>query len=225
MKSSALARVAAAGTAAAALAFAAPATAAAHVTVSANTTEAGRYAVLTVGVPHGCDGSATTSVAIQIPEVFSNVTPTVNPNWDVEKVMEPLDPPVDDGHGGQRTERVAEVVYTANTPLPDDLRDTFELSVRLPDAPGDTLYFPSIQTCEEGETAWTQIAADGQDADDFDYPAPQVTLTAAAADDDSDVTAAADDASGVSGVSIAALGLSVVAVVLGGAALARTRRT
>lgn len=225
MKTSALARVAAAGTAAAALAFAAPATAAAHVTVSANTTEAGQYAVLTVGVPHGCDGSATTSVAIQIPEVFSNVTPTVNPNWDVEKVMEPLDPPVDDGHGGQRTERVAEVVYTANTPLPDDLRDTFELSVRLPDAPGGTLYFPSIQTCEEGETAWTQIAADGQDADDFDYPAPQVTLTAAAADDDTDVTAAADDASGVSGVSIAALGLSVVAVVLGGAALARTRRT
>nr|WP_083962317.1 YcnI family protein [Hoyosella altamirensis] len=203
-----------------------PTTAAAHVTVSANTTEAGRYAVLTVGVPHGCDGSATTSVAIQIPEAFTSVTPTVNPNWDVEKVMEQLDPPVDDGHGGQITERVAEVVYTANTPLPDDLRDTFELSVRLPDAPGETLHFPAIQTCEEGETAWTQIATEGQDADDFDYPAPLVTLTAASADDDTDATAAADnDTSGVSGVSVAALGLSVVAVVLGGAALARTRRT
>ncbi|AEF41500.1 YcnI family protein [Hoyosella subflava] len=225
MNTSILARAAAAGSAAVALAFLAPATAAAHVTVSANTTEAGQYSVLTVGIPHGCDGASTTSVAIQIPEVFTNVTPTVNPNWEVEKVMERLDPPVEDGHGGERTERVAEVVYTANTPLPDDLRDTFELSVRLPETPGETLYFPAIQECEEGEVAWTQIAAEGQDASDFDYPAPAVTLTAASADDDGDTTAADTDSAGVSGLSVAALGLSAVAVVLGGAALVRTRRT
>ena len=45
----------------------------AHVTVNADTAEAGAYSVLTVSVPHGCDGSATTKVAIQIPDGINAV--------------------------------------------------------------------------------------------------------------------------------------------------------
>ncbi len=73
--------------------------------------------------------------------------------------MEDLAEPVDDGHGGQYTQRVAEIVYTARTPLPHDHRDTFELSLKLPDAAGETLVFPAVQTCEEGESAWVQVTA------------------------------------------------------------------
>lgn len=93
--------------------------ASAHVSVSPNTTAAGSYALLTFGVPHGCAGSPTTKVAIKIPEQITAVTPTVNPNWDVQKVMVPLNPAVTDSHGNQVTERVDQVVYTAKTPLPD----------------------------------------------------------------------------------------------------------
>lgn len=227
--------------------------AAAHVTVSADTTEAGSYAVLTLSVPHGCGTSATHTVSIQIPEELSSVTPTVNPGWELEKVMEPLDPPVDDGHGGQRTERVAEIVYTTDNPLPSDYRDAFELSVKLPDTPGTDLVFPAVQLCEEGEAAWVELAAEGEDADALEMPAPFITLTSA---DESDSTAteasepsdeptdvpeaadaapeaapadegaasASDDGSGASPVTWIALVLGAGGLVLGGLAFARARR-
>ena len=77
------------------------------------------------------------------------------------------------------TERTASVVYTANTPLPDGQRDAFELSFQVPDAEGEVLAFPTIQTCEKGETAWTQIPAEGQAEDDLESPAPSFTILAA----------------------------------------------
>ncbi|WP_152187956.1 YcnI family copper-binding membrane protein [Georgenia satyanarayanai] len=216
--------------------------AAAHVTVSPSTTEAGSYAVLTVSVPHGCGDSATTAVAIEIPESIPAVTPTVNAGWEIEKVMETLDPPVDDGHGGQLTERVAQVVYTTDSPLPADHRDAMELSVRLPDTPGETLAFPVVQTCEEGEAPWVQLAADGQDPDELEYPASVFTLTAAADEDpaaagveqaaetgtDSEPVGddtAAEATTPPAAVSWIALALGVAGLALGGLALARTRRT
>lgn len=138
---------------AAALVVASAGAAGAHVTVSPGEAEAGSYAVLTFSVPHGCDGSGTTEVTIQIPEQTPSVTPTVNPNWDVEKVM------VEQGDAPRRVEQV---VYTAKTPLPDGMRDTFELSMLMPDSPGETLVFPVVQTCEKGETAWVEVATDGR---------------------------------------------------------------
>ena len=79
-----------------------------------------------MSVPHGCDGSATTKVAIQIPEDILAVTPTRNPYYDVAKKIEKLAEPVTDAHGNEVTERVASVEYTAKTPLPDGERDAFE---------------------------------------------------------------------------------------------------
>lgn len=219
-------RALAAASAAAGLLVLAAAPAAAHVTVKADTTAAGAYAVLTVSVPHGCEEAPTTRVAIAIPESIPRVTPTINPNWDVEKVMTALDTPVTGGHGEQITERVSEVVYTAKTPLPDGYRDAFELSVKLPEAAGQTLYFPAVQTCTEGETAWVEIAAEGQDADELEHPAPFVTL----ASETAEVTPAASseaadsEADGApAAVSWAALALGVLGLALGGLAFARSR--
>lgn len=208
------------------------ASASAHVTVTPTTTDAGSYTVLNFSVPHGCDGSATTRVAIKIPEDIVSVTPTVNSGWDVKKTMIKLDEPVDNGHGGQYTERVDQVIYTAKSPLPDDLRDTFELSLQLPNKPGETLVFPSVQTCEQGETAWIQTTAEGQD--EPAHPAPAFELTATANDahgsasDVAETKASADESADESGgsstvgwvgVVLGALGLGV-----GGVALARSGR-
>lgn len=155
----------------------------AHVSIAEGTVEAGAYEILTISVPHGCDGAATTEVAIQIPEGINAVTPTRNPLYAVENVMEDLDTPITDSHGNEVTERVAQVVYTAATPLPDGQRDVFELSLQIPeDAADSTLYFPAVQTCEQGETAWVQIPEDGQDAHELDAPAPSVDVIAASDD-------------------------------------------
>jgi len=107
--------------------------ASAHVTISPEEGRAGSYTVLTVSVPHGCEGSATTKVAVQMPEQVLSVTPTRHASWQVRKVMTELDDPVTDSEGNRVTERVDRVVYTADDPLPDGYRDAFELSLQLPD--------------------------------------------------------------------------------------------
>lgn len=147
-----------------ALALAVPAAAHAHVSASASSTAAGSYTVVTFSVPHGCEASPTQVVTIDIPESIPSVTPTVNPSWSVEKVTEPAA----EGEG----DRVAQVVYTSLTGgLPSDLRDTFELSLLLPEGEeGDVVEFPVTQTCTEGSVTW-----EGEDA-------PAITLTAATGD-------------------------------------------
>lgn len=219
-----------AAAAAGALALAA-APASAHVTVTPSTTAAGSYAVLTFSAGHGCDGSPTTSIAIDLPEEVYAATPTRNPFWTVEKVMEQLEEPITDAHGNEVTERVDQVVYTARTPLPEGERDTFELSLQLPDAAGTTLAFPVVQTCEQGENPWTETAAEGQDLEELEFPAPLVTITESealaevSASSDAPATAGIDEAEDDGdGLALAGLGTGVVGIVVGGIALARSRK-
>ena len=136
------------------------------------------------------------------------------------------------------------IVYTASTPLPDGQRDAFELSFQVPDAEGETLSFPTIQTCQKGETDWTEVAADGQDAEELETPAPAFVITAAEGDghgedaaaeptsDDADTVAAsagtpaeaADDTEdGSSALAWAGLVAGLLGLAAGGLALARTR--
>lgn len=167
------------------LAVGAPLAASAHVGVTPSDTAAGSYALLTFGVGHGCDGSPTTRIAIDIPESIISVTPTVNPNWTIEKIKT--------GEGDAA--RVTQVVYTAITPLEDGLRDTFTLSAKLPDdAEGETLEFPVLQTCAVGETNWAEPTVEGED--EPDAPAPFFVVTAAVKGGDGHgAPAATDDAS------------------------------
>lgn len=212
----------------------------AHVGITPSTTAAGAYAVLAVSVPHGCGDSPTTEVTIQMPDTITAATPTRHALWTVEKQVEKLDPPVTDSHGNQLTERVASITYRTDTPLPDGQREVFELSVQLPDAEGDTLVFPTVQTCEQGESAWIEVAGEGQDEEDLELPAPTVVIGAADADGHHGGTTADDvspaaattrgeakasaDADGTDALTVAALGVGVLGVVLGGVALVRQRR-
>ena len=173
------------------LALAAPLSASAHVGVTASTTAAGAYSVLTFSVGHGCDGSPTQTIAITIPDGIDAVTPTVNPNWTISRVTEALDEPIAEEDGDQITERTSQIVYTATTPLAADQRDTFELSLALVGEEGDVLEFPTLQTCEVGETNWvgeevpavTLTAATGEDHHGNAEAEPAETAPAAAGDD------------------------------------------
>ena len=231
-----------------ALAVAGPASA--HVTVTPSTTAAGAYAVLTFSVPHGCDGSATTKLSIKLPDDVIEATPTRNAFYDVEKVTAKLDTPITAEDGDEITEKVDQIVYTAKTPLPDGERDVFEVQLQIPeDDAGKTLTFPAIQSCEQGETAWTEVPADGADEDSVEHPAPAFEVTDAADTDghghqmdDSSASPAAEGAAAsgettTAAVSAAAdsdddggntlgiLGLvaGLLGLALGGLALARTR--
>ncbi|WP_096422427.1 DUF1775 domain-containing protein [Microcella alkaliphila] len=161
-RASRLGMATAAVVAGAGLALAAPLSASAHVSASATSTAAGSYTVVAFSVPHGCEASPTEVVTISMPESVPSVTPTVNPNWSVEKQFEDAADP----------NRVTAVVYTAIAePLAADLRDVFELSFRVPDdAEGESLEFPTVQTCTEGTAEWV-----GDDV-------PAFTVTAATGD-------------------------------------------
>ena len=198
------------------LAVAVPLSASAHIEITPDSTAAGSYSDLTFSVPHGCDGSPTTKIAIDIPESVVSVTPTVNPNWTIEKVSVKLAKPIADSEGNSITERVGQVVYTATTPLAPDERDTFTLSVPLPeDAAGKTLEFPVTQTCEAGSTEWNQKTPAG--GEEPEHPAPAITVTAATAEghDHAAETVSTTDAA----ASTAQAGPDVLARVLGVAGL------
>ncbi|XAS68517.1 YcnI family protein [Micrococcaceae bacterium Sec5.7] len=206
--------------------------ASAHVGVTPDTTAANSHALLTFGIPHGCDGSATTKVTITLPAELNDAQPTVNPNWSVEKVTEQLPGPRKLADGSSITKRTSKIVYTAKAPLSPELRDALVLSAKLPDAAGTTLYFPTLQNCEQGQTDWSQIAKAGQDPHSLEAPAPSVTITDVAASEYHDASAAPAEAErapavsddGAAARSWAGLVAGVGGLALGGAAFARSRR-
>ncbi|HJV97872.1 MAG TPA: YcnI family protein [Arthrobacter sp.] len=224
---------AAASAGAAALLLTAAAGASAHVGVTPDKTSANSYALLTFGIPHGCEESGTTKVAITLPAELNDAQPTVNPNWTVEKVTEQLAEPRKLADGTSITKRTSQIVYTAKAPLAHDLRDALVLSLKLPDAAGTTLYFPTLQTCETGQTDWSEIARDGQDPHSLKAPAPSITITDAASADGHGAAAettghaptqqaSAVTDSGAEARSWAGLAAGVGGLALGGVALARS---
>jgi periplasmic copper chaperone A len=153
-------------------------TAGAHITANPGEAPSDSYATVSFQVPHGCEESPTTQVRIQIPPSVPSATPSVHPLWDVATKEGKKDKV--ELHGETITRGVSEVTYTAKQPLPPDRLDLFAMSVKLPAGEvGESVYFPTIQRCEQGQTRWIQIPAEGESAEELDEPAPAVVLTAA----------------------------------------------
>lgn len=161
-----------AGLAAAAAAGAAQA----HVVFVHPAAVAGSHWAGALRVSHGCDGSATTSVRVEIPEGIVVARPRVPAGWSVAIEREPLAEPVPAEGGGLLTERVSAITWTGR--LSDDQFEEFGLAAKLPPQAGP-LVFPVIQTCEQGEARWTEVAAAG--APRPAHPAPVLNLQAGAA--------------------------------------------
>lgn len=216
----------------AALMMAGSAGASAHVGISPDKTTANSYALLTFGIPHGCDTSGTTKVTITLPEQLNDAQPTVNPNWTVEKVEEELASPKKTADGATITKRTSKIVYTAKAPLDPELRDALVLSVKLPDAAGSTLYFPTLQNCQVGQTDWAQIPKEGQDPHSLEAPAPSVTISDGSpqaegshASASTSVVDAAGVDQGAEARSWAGLAAGAGGLALGGVAFMRSRGT
>jgi uncharacterized protein YcnI len=153
-------------------------TAGAHITADPGEAPSDSYATLDFSVGHGCEESPTTQVRIQIPPSVPSVTPAVNPLWDVATKEGKKDKV--ELHGETITRGVSEVTFTAKQPLPPDRLDSLRMSVKLPAGEeGDSIYFPTIQKCAQGQTRWIQIPAEGESAEELEDPAPVVLLTAA----------------------------------------------
>ncbi|PZU47891.1 MAG: nuclear export factor GLE1 [Microbacterium sp.] len=162
--------VAAGVVAGAALVLAAPLAASAHIHVTPEESAAGTSTRLDFSFSHGCDDSPTTAVVFTIPEGIDGVTPVLNGAWTISREL---------GDDGIPTQ----VTYTAVTPVESGTAATVSLDVIFASSAAETsVAFPVLQRCVEGETDWSEVAAEGQTEDDLEAPAPVVAVGAVSAD-------------------------------------------
>lgn len=161
---------------AAAVAVGSSTTVQAHVTLEVREAPADSYYKATFRVPHGCEGTPTTTVRVRFPEGITSVKPQPKPGWELSIVREKLPEPIEDAHGNIVTERIGEIVWSDGRLL-DEHFDEFAINMRLPDGdPGSVIYFPVVQECEEGVHRWIEIPEAGKSAGDYDEPAPALRL-------------------------------------------------
>lgn len=175
-------------------------------------------------IEHGCDGSPTTSVRIQVPAEVTDVTPIDKDGWTAALT--------------------GDVVEFSGGPLAADQEDHFDISLTAPARAGE-VRFPIIQTCQQGELAWIEVETEG--GAEPEHPAPVLKITEGTptaedlapegehADDSGTATeaplaptatvvaAAADDDSSNAGVIVVVVIVVVVVLVGGGVILARRR--
>src|SRR5580704_11507213 len=152
--------------------------ASAHITLENRQATIGAGYKAVFAVPHGCAGSATTKIRIQIPEGVIAVKPMPKAGWNVEVIKGKYAAEYD-FHGTKFSEGVKEVVWSGGK-LPDDYYDEFVISTFLTGAlkPDTMLYFPTVQECEQGISRWIDIPAgeDAGHAHESKWPAPGVRL-------------------------------------------------
>jgi uncharacterized protein YcnI len=146
----------------------------AHATLDRNEAPADSFFHTFINVPHGCEGSPTLKVRVRIPDGVIGVKPQPKQGWELAIRKEKLETPVVESHGRTITEAVVEVTWTGK--LLDENFDQFGIHMRLPDRPGQTLYFPTVQECENGVHRWIEIPAAGKSRADYKEPAPFLRL-------------------------------------------------
>ncbi|HEX6601835.1 MAG TPA: YcnI family protein [Solirubrobacterales bacterium] len=207
-----------------ACALMAPTAADAHVTLQPSEAAAEDFVVLDVRVPNERDDAATTKVDVQFPPGFAFASYQPVPGWSVQVKTEKLDKPLS-SHGEEITEQIDQMTWSADSDKagvqPGQFLD-FPISVQIPGEAGETHTFKALQTYDDGEVVrWIG-------APDAEKPAPQVAVTEGeghhAATGDEAEAGNSDDGDG-NGLAIAALIVGALGLLLGAAALARSRRT
>lgn len=145
------------GAAVAVATFCAVADASAHAVLDQTQAVAGSYFKAIVRIGHGCEGKPTIRVAIDLPEGTVSAKPQLKPGWTINIEKKKLAQPIDVGHGRMADEVVSRIVWEGG-PLPDAYFDEFAIQLKLPkSAPGNVVYFPTVQECTEGANRWVDI--------------------------------------------------------------------
>ena len=108
-------------------------------------------------MPHGCAGSATIKIRVQIPEGVIGVKPMPKAGWTLETVKGKYAAEYD--YSRQQAVRRRQGSGVERRQAADDNYDEFVVSTFLTDGlkPNTTLYFPVVQECEQGVSRWIDI--------------------------------------------------------------------
>ena len=156
--------------------LAACAAASAHITLAVPQVTLGSTYRATFRVPHGCAGSPTTRLRIQIPEGVI-AKPMPHPGWDLTTVTGPYQTPFT-SEGVTLTEGTREVDWSGL--LPDAYYDEFVIALTFTSGlkPDTVLYFPTVQDCQTGVVRWIEIPPDRKGPGDVAHPPPWLRLLA-----------------------------------------------
>lgn len=145
----------------------------AHVELEQPKAAAGALYKAAFMISHGCKGSPTTRVTVQIPEGVRTARPQPKPGWTLATRTQALAVPYE-LYGRKVTEEVTAVSWEGG-PLANAHYDQFVVLVRLPDRAGP-LYFKVMQECEQGRMDWVDVPAAGTAARKPDFPAPMLQI-------------------------------------------------
>ncbi|WP_420408014.1 YcnI family protein [Hoeflea sp.] len=146
----------------------------AHATLEVREAALGATYKAVLRVPHGCEGEATHTVRVQIPEGFFAVKPMPKAGWTLETVTGPYENTYVN-HGTELTEGVKEIIWSGGD-LKDEWYDEFVFRGTFADTlEPSTFYFPAIQECANGEAAWIDTSG----AEGVAHPAPKLELVPA----------------------------------------------
>lgn len=170
----------------------------AHAVIEQTEAESGSYYKGVIGIGHGCEGSATTKVTIDIPDGVRGVKPMPKAGWQVDIVKQQLTQSYE-SHGKTVVEDVRQITWYGNS-LAHEHYDEFAFKGQIAVGTSSKLYFPVRQACVVGEINWNQIpgatpktvqehaehqAQHSTDSDTphaahggakLEYPAPMVTV-------------------------------------------------
>ena len=149
----------------------------AHVVLEYQVAPAGASYRATFKVGHGCGGSPTREISVDIPAGVRGARPMPKPGWALDVRREKLAQPYS-SHGREITDDVVRVTWTARTKddmLPHAHYDEFVLAATLPQQAG-TLYWPVRQACEQGRNDWVETPRTGQNLSDLKSPAAALEI-------------------------------------------------
>lgn len=145
----------------------------AHVSFAEPGATAGSWYKGALRVTHGCKGSATHTVTVQIPKGVVAARPMPKPGWTIATRLAKLDQPFE-LHGRRITETVAEITWSGGR-LENAHFDEFSILMRLPDRAGK-LHFLVSQICDQGRHDWVQVPPPGKTVHDLEAPAAELEL-------------------------------------------------
>jgi uncharacterized protein YcnI len=158
----------------AAVALAAP-VAQAHVTLNPRTATANAFGRVDLRVPNERDDASTKSLVVYFPSGFYSASYKRVWGWTAKVSMRKLATPIPSADG-DITEEVSKITWKPTSKsdwIAPGSFEEFGLSMRIPNKPNSTLYFPARQTYSGGEVVnWAGAAGS-------ENPAPSLNVVAA----------------------------------------------
>lgn len=151
--------------------------ASAHISfIDAKPLTEGKSFKATFAIPHGCEGTSTMKVTINIPEGIIGVKPMPKADWSISTKITPFAKTYQQ-YGKDVTQGISSITWEGS--LPDQHYDEFTITGYFADNANnsDEIYFPVIQNCEIGEYLWTDTSGHkhhGHDAKELGAPSLKI---------------------------------------------------